>query len=379
MKKMSLFSQVLKIIPRNTFNTLIKKHQTEYRSKGFSSWDHFVSMLFCQMSEAKSLKEIELGLKSCEGNLSHLGINAPAKSTLAYANEHRDWRLFEGLFQQLLQDLRSQITEKSKRIALSNKLYSIDSTTVELCLNTFSWAKYRSTKGALKIHLRLDHDGYIPDFVVVGEGATHDVIPARDFPYETGSITVFDRGYVDYNLFKQIDEGGAFFVTRLKKNACYELVKKLNLPDKHDPDLISDSMIKLNGKSFTNPVRLVLLKDADGKEMRFISNNLELSAQMISDIYRERWNIETFFKHLKQKLKVKTFVGTSKNAVMIQIYTALIAFLLLKFIHAKSSFSWCLSNMVALFRMNLFSYKDLWSWIQNPFPQRYKDPPDMVQ
>lgn len=377
---MSLFSQLLKLIPRSTFKRLAKQFKVEYRSKGFSSWDQFVSMLFCQFSGANSLREIEMGLHSCEGNLSHLGINAPKRSTLAYANEHRDWHFYKALFQEMLVIVKTEMHRHSRQFAFSHKLFSIDSSTIDLCLSTFDWAKYKSTKGALKLHVRLDHDGYIPDFLVITDGKVSDVSAAWHFPYDSGSITVFDRGYIDYLLFNHIHGNGAFFVSRLKKNALFTLVKNLPLPASHDEDLLSDSIITLNGESFTEEVRLVVVRDVEGREMRFLTNNMELSAQTISDIYRERWKIELFFKELKQNLKIKTFVGTTKNAVMTQVYTALITILMLKFLKVKATYKWSMSNLVALIRMNLFTQKYLWEWINAPKKYGMEEiPPEAIQ
>ena len=378
MKNMSLFSQLLKLFSKSTFSSLVEKHQTEYRSKGFSSWSQFVSMLFCQLGQASSLREISYGLQSCEGKLSHLGISSPKRSTLAYANKTRSWKLFEEIFETLLSKVTKEAKGKGKKFSFGNKLYSIDSSVIDLCLTVFDWAKYRTTKGAIKLHLRLDHDGYLPNFLLVTDGKVSDVKAAWQFTYEAGSITVFDRGYNDYALFKYIEEQSAFFVTRLKKNALYDVVKKLELPKDTDLDTVSDSIIQLTGKNAIKTslgeLRLIKAFATDGKEMFFLTNNRELSAQTISDIYRERWQIETFFKEIKQNLKIKTFVGTTENAVMTQIYTALISILLLKYLKLKSSYNWSMSNLAVLLRMNLFTQKNLWKWISKPFEK----PPDKV-
>lgn len=367
MKNMSLFSQILSLIPRSQFKALVDKHNVEYRSKGFSSWDQLVSMLFCQFAQAASLREISMGLQSCEGKLSHLGIKPPKKSTLANANKVRSWEFYKALFESLLGVVKSGAQGNTRKFNFKHKLFSIDASTIDLCLNVFDWAKYKTTKGAIKLHVRLDHDGYLPDFVVVTDGKVHDVSAAWQFPYERGTITVFDRGYVDYSLFSHINSQEAFFVTRVKKNAVYTLIEEHDIPDNSDEDLLSDSTIILNGKEYTDPIRLICIRDVEGREIRFLTNNFALDAQTISDIYRERWKIELFFKELKQNLKIKTFVGTTKNAVMTQVYTALITILLLKYLKAKSSFKWSMSNLVAMIRMNLFTNKNLWEWLNKPF------------
>jgi len=371
MKNMSLFSQILDLIPKNIFKKLVKKHKAEYRSKGQSSWDQLVAMLFCQFAQAASLREITYGLQSCEGKLSHLGIEPPSRSTLANANKVRSWELYKELFDELLKTVKSESKSTTKNFTFSQKLYSIDSSTIDLCLSVFSWAKYRTTKGAVKLHMRLDHDGYIPDFLVVTDGKKSDVATAWEYPYDKGTISVFDRGYNDFKLFQHITNLDAFFVTRLKSNTKFEVIEELPLPENHDPNLISDSIIKLTGQgaddAYSGNLRLICAVHADGYVMKFLTNNFELSAETISEIYRERWKIELFFKEIKQNLKVKTFVGTSENAVMIQIYTALITILLLKYLKMKSTYKWSMSNLAALIRMNLFTHKPLMKWINAPF------------
>ncbi len=361
---MSLFSQILQLIPRSVFNDLVKIHKTEYRSKGFSSWDQFVSMLFCQFAQASSLREITYGLQSCEGKLSHLNIKPPKRSTLSYANSSRSWLLYKDLFESLLKTVKLQASKDTRRFTFSNKLYSIDSSTIDLCLSVFDWAKYRSKKGAIKLHMRLDHDGYIPDFLYVTEGRQNDVKAAWQFPFDAGSISVFDRGYNDYKLYEYINSQEAFFVTRMKAGTRTTVLSTVEFDD---PDLISDSTVTLNGDSYPDELRMISAIDVEGRKIEFLTNNFDLDAETISAIYRERWKIELFFKEIKQNLKIKTFIGTSENAVMTQIYTALITILILKYIKLKSSFNWSMSNLATLIRMNLFTHKDLWKWINAPF------------
>ena len=216
----SMFSQILKLIPRLEFESMVKTTGAEHASKGFSSWGQFVAMLFCQLGHAHSLREIEGGLKSCEGKLSHLGIEAPARSTLAYANAHRPWQLFEKVFYGLYETVAARALGKHK-FRFKNKLVSIDSTVIDLCLSMYDWAKYRQTKGAVKLHLVLDHDGYLPCFGIITDGKVHDVKVAHQIHFAPGTIVVDDRGYNDYRLFANWTETGVFFVTRMKDNALY--------------------------------------------------------------------------------------------------------------------------------------------------------------
>jgi hypothetical protein len=203
---------------------LVQKHQAEYKAKGFSSWGQFVAMLFCHLGRAHSLSEITKGLATCEGKLRHLGIVAPKKSTLAYANAHRPWTLFQGVFFALLDKTRAVAEAKKRKFRFKAKLYSIDATVIDLCLSMYEWAHFRRTKGAIKLHLRLDHDGYLPTYAVVTEGKRHEARLARDFHFEPGSITVIDKGYTDFSLFGHLCGLGAYFVTRLKENASIRTI-----------------------------------------------------------------------------------------------------------------------------------------------------------
>lgn len=369
-KQASLFSQLVAVFNRNDFYRLVMKHNAERHSKGFSSWDQFVSMLFCQLAQAKSLREICGGLACCIGKLRHLGMSAaPKKSTLSYANAHRPWELLRDLFYLTLTTCQDAAPGKHK-FRFKNKLLSLDSTTISLCLSLFPWAEFRRTKGAVKLHLLLDHDGYLPTFAYISEGKKHDVTFARKFPLAPGSIVAMDRGYNDYKLFALWTLTGIFFVTRLKENAEYRVVKKHPVPQNRN--ILSDQLINFTGFYAKNNcphlLRKVVVWDSkNGEEIILLTNHLEFGATTIADIYKDRWQIELFFKALKQNLKVKTFVGTSQNALYTQIWTALIAVLLIKFLQFKSQLGWSLSNMVALLRWNLFTYRNLWDWINSPF------------
>lgn len=366
----SLFSQLVALFNRGKFHGLVFRHKAESYSKGFFSWDHFVAMLFCQLAQAKSLREICGGLSCCLGKLHHLGLKkAPNKSTLSYANAHRPWQMFQELFYQTLDVCKMAGTGKHP-FKFKNKLLSLDSSTISLCLSLFPWAKFRRTKGAIKLHLLLDHDGYLPTFAYISNGKKHDVTIARKVPLSPYSIVAMDKGYNDYSLFAHWTENHIFFVTRLKDNADYIVVEEHRVPQNRN--ILSDQLIQFNGyyarKRCPHTLRKVVVWDKEqSRQIVLLTNHLEFGATTISAIYKERWQIELFFKALKQNLKVKTFVGTSENALYIQIWTALIAILLIKYLQFKSKFNWSLSNMVAFLRWNLFTYRDLWDWIDNPF------------
>jgi hypothetical protein len=372
----SLFSQLLALFPRIEFQQTVQKHQAERYAKGFSCWDQFVAMLFCQLAQAQSLREICDGLACCVGKLSHLGVTrAPNKSTLSYANGHRPWELYQTVFGQLLEKCRAVAPARHK-FRFRNQLYSIDSSVIDLCVTLFDWARFRRTKGAVKLHLLLDHAGYLPTFLLITDGKHHDVRVAQKLDLPAGSIVAMDRGYNDYRLFGRWTEEGVYFVTRMKSNAAYRIVEERQPPQ--NSGVISDLIIELTVWKAQQdcPHRLRRIKYLDpetGAIFVFLTNHLGFGATTIAAIYKDRWQIELFFKALKQNLKVKTFVGTSANALQTQIWTALIAMLLLKYLQFRSTLGWALSNLVALLRWNLFTYRDLWQWIDDPFDT----PPDL--
>jgi Transposase DDE domain/Domain of unknown function (DUF4372) len=365
----SLFSQILCLFQRTTFAHHVRELKAEYHARGFSSWDQFVAMLFCQLAQARSLREISDGLKSCEGKLKHLGLEQePKRSTLSYANAHRPWQLFQRLFYDLL--AQCQALSPRKKFRFKNRLLTLDSTTVELCASMFDWAHWRQTKGAVKLHLLLDHEGYLPVFGHVTDGKTGDVKVAQRLDFPKGSIVVLDRGYTDYFLFTRWTRQGVFFVTRLKANADVVTVQSRPVP-KHSA-VLRDEIIRLKpfdaGRPDLADLRLVTVWLEDKQEeLELLTNHFSLAASTIAAIYKERWQIELFFKLLKQQLKIKTFVGTSANAVRIQIWTALIAVLVLRYLQFRSHFRWALSNLVALLRWSLFTYRNLWEWLDRPF------------
>lgn len=374
LRNASVFSQLLSIINRNTFSRLVRQTDAEKGAKGFSCWDQFVAMMFCQLAQAKSLREIGSGLRSCEGKLKHLGMSqAPGRSTLAYANAHRPWALFQGVFHHVL--AMAQAYAPAKKLRFKHKLYSMDSTVIELCATMFDWAKFRSTKGAVKLHLMLDHDGCLPHYALITEGKVADVSVAQNLDMPKGSIVVIDRGYIDYHMFERWSAQGVGFVTRLKHNANCFITAEREVPIRGN--ICSDETIEFNvfhaGRQIKGSYRRVKVWLEDKQEeLVLLTNRHDLGATTIAAIYKQRWQIELFFKAIKQNLKIKTFVGTSANAVHIQIWTALVAIVLIKLLQFRSKLSWALSNLVALLRWNLFTYRDLWAWINNP----YAHPPD---
>ena len=368
----SMFSQLLKLFPRTEFQALVKRTHAERHARGFTCWGQFVAMLFCQLGRAHTLREICGGLASCEGKLKHLGIQrAPKRSTLAYANEHRPWQMFETVFHQLLGKCQTAVAKPGgrKKFRFKNKLMSLDASVVDLCLSLYDWAQFRRTKGAIKLHLLLDHEGYLPSFAVITTGKTSDITVARQMRFDPGTVLVIDRGYIDYEWFVRLTRQGVYFVTRLKDNAVYEVVEERKVPANRN--VLKDQVIYFPSEAKESDeyyFRLVEVWDQEKKEsIIFLTNHLEFGSTTIAAIYKDRWQVELFFKALKQNLKIKTFLGTSANAVKTQIWTALIAMLLLRYLQLISSFGWSLSNLVALLRHQLFVYRDLMTWLNAPF------------
>jgi Transposase DDE domain/Domain of unknown function (DUF4372) len=365
----SIFAQLLQLFPRDKFQQAVEQHHAERHARGFTSWGQFVAMMFCQLASARSLREICQGLAASEGKLRHLGLSgAPARSTLAYANEHRPWELYQTVFGNLREKCQ-QAAVGNRKFRFKNKLLSLDSTSIDLCASLYDWAQYKRTKGAAKVHLLLDNEGYLPVFACITDGKSHDVTVGRQIRFAAGTIVVFDKGYVDYAWWQQITEDGAFFVTRLKQDLRYKIIQQNPRPA--TGNVRGDHWIEVEStqdRRYRQVLRVVTIWDAEKQEeLAFLTNHFEFGATTIAQIYKERWQIELFFKALKQLLRVKTFVGTSANALKTQVWTALIAMLLLKYMQLRSRYGWSLSNLVALLRQQLFVYRDLWVWLDDPF------------
>lgn len=374
----SIFSQLLQFFPRLEFEAAVRQHKAERHARGFTCWQQFVAMLFCQLAYAQSLREICGGLAALEGKLRHLGVmDCPKITTLSYANAHRPWQLYETLFYQTLARCQAEAALRTKRkFRFKHKLLSLDSTLIQLCAETFDWAHYKRTKGALKLHLVLDHDGCLPCYAVLTDGKRGDIQEARKMTFAPGTLIVFDRGYSDHAWWLHLTRTHVHFVTRLKDDASYGILESRDVPQ--GSQILRDEVILLTSQQEIGLEarlrRIEVWVEEKQDTMVFVTNNLKLAATTIAGIFRERWKIELFFKALKQGLKVKTFVGTSHNAVQIQIWTALIAMLVLRYLQLKSSFNWSLSNLVALLRQQLSVYRDLWTWLNNPF----QSPPPLV-
>lgn len=381
MTKLTLFSQIISKLDRLKFSKLVKEKQTDKHHKGYNSWTHLVAMLFCQFAKSQSVRDISNGLRSATGNLNHMGIQkAPSKSSISYQNKQRSWELFREYYYQLLGSLGQQAGFKQIKFRIKSKIFLLDATTISLCLSLFDWAKYKTAKGAVKMHTLLDYDGNLPAYVNITDGKTADNKGAYDIPLLKGSVIVADRFYNDFSLLNVWDSKGVYFVIRHKENIQYNIIKENELSDNRHQHILKDEIIELKNKSSKNkyPKRLrrVAIWDEENKQViELITNHMKWTANTISELYRSRWDIEIFFRDIKQLLHIKSFIGTSQNAVMIQIWTALITILILKALKAMAKYSWHLSNLVAFIRLNLFVKINLQQWIDKPF-EEYEEPPE---
>lgn len=385
MVNITLFSQIISKLDRSRFNKLVKLRQSDKHQKGFNSWSQLVSMLFCQFAKSQSLRDISNGLRSATGNLNHLGMQqAPSKSTVSYQNKNRNWELFRDYYYVLLESLGQQAHMKRTKFRIKSKIFLLDATTISLCLSLFDWARYKTKKGAVKMHTLLDYDGHLPAYVNITDGKTADNKGAYDIPLLKGSVIVADRFYNDFALLNVWDSNGVNFVVRHKDNIKFRTIKELELPQDRHQHLLKDEIIELTGtkskERYPKKLRRVALWDEENHQtIEVITNQMSWTANTITELYKARWEVEIFFREIKQQLHIKSFIGTSENAVMIQIWTALITILVLKALKTQAKYPWYLSNLVAFIRLNLFVKVDLHKWLDNPFAKEQPPPNKYVQ
>lgn len=350
----TIFHQMLKLIPRHHFGKLETEHGTGRKARSFTRWSQLVHLLSMQLTARVSLRDGVSSLKARIKSLYHLGVKPVARSTFADANHQRPASFFEALFGLMYR--RCQPLAPKHKFRFKNKLFSLDATVVSLCLTLFPWAAFRRTKGGIKLHTLLDHDGYLPAFVAVSPAREPDIKKARSLSLPKGSIVVEDLGYTDYAWYAQLTAQKIFFVTRQKRNARYEVLehRKVN----QNQGLLSDQTIRLTGAKAQEcpiPLRRIAYRDATtGRRYVFLTNHFKLAAKTIADIYKERWQIEIFFRFIKQNLKIKAFIGNSENAVLTQIYAALIVYLLLCYLKFLCNLTITLQNCIRILQLNLF-------------------------
>ena len=373
----TIFSQILKLVPRHEFETLAKRHHSGRSFRTASRWSQFVTLAMAQLAGRISLRDIVENVSAQAHRLYHLGSAKLTRSNLSRINEDKPYALYEALARKLLN--RCQGMAPGHKFRFKNPLYSLDAFTINLCLSVFPWASFRSTKGAIKLHVGLNHDGYLPEFVTITEGKASDVEMGRTLAFPSGSIVVVDRGYNDYDWYNQLTEKGIFFVTRLKTNAQFRVINRQ--PVLKNKDLTSDQTIRLTSiqaaKKCPGQLRRVGYRDiTTGKHYIFLTNNFKLAARTIADIYKARWQVELFFKWIKQNLKIKSFIGTSKNAVMTQIWIAMCVYLLLAFIKFQSRMNKTMQQILRLLQLNLFEKRHLMALLRGDSPN-LNHPPDI--
>ena len=356
----TVFSQLLKYIPRHEFETLANRHHSGRSFRTASRWSQFVTMAMAQLAGRNSLRDIVENVSAQAHRLYHLGSAKLTRSNLSRINEDKPYALYEALFGKLLNRCQGMTPDHDFRF--KNPMYSLDASTIDLCLSAFPWADFRTTKGGIKLHVGLNHAGYLPEFVTITDGKTSDIKVGRALEFPKGSMVAIDRGYNDYAWYNQLTENGIFFVTRLKSNAKTRVVSRR--PVLSSKGLSSDQTIEFTGaqtaKKCPIQLRRIGYRDPEtGKHYIFLTNNFKLAAKTIADIYKARWQVELFFKWIKQNLKIKSFIGTSKNAVMTQIWIALCVYLLLAFIKFQSKLKKSMQQILRLLHLNLFEKRDL--------------------
>jgi IS4 transposase len=358
----TVLSQIIRILPRHEFQSLADKHHVGGKFRGFSRWTQFVALLTAQLSGRTSLRDVVANLRAQREKLYHLGVKPTSKSTLSRANNEQPQELYGELFQRLLARCQ-QIAPRNKTFTLKGKVYLLDSTLVTLTLSLFPWASYQKAKGAAKLHVGLDADGYLPAFIDMTDGKTADIESARKMKLPRDSYIVFDRGYTDYEWYQELTDNGVFFVTRLKTNAAIKEGKKRR--GRKSPGVSGDCEIEL-GKLPDNYRLVTYTDDETNITYRFLTNATELQAKTIADLYKERWQIELFFKWIKQNLRVKSFLGASENAVMTQLWVALCAYLMCAFLIFQSKMGLSMRQLLRVLQLNLFEKRDLWALFRPP-------------
>mgnify|MGYP003387301382 CR=1 FL=1 len=352
-----VFAQVMSHLPLTTFRRCVARYHGEHKVKHFSCLDQFLCMAFAQLTYRESLRDIEACLRSQSAKLYHLGFRSTvSRNTLANANAVRDWRIYADFAQSLIGIARPLYVDEPFGIDLSETVYALDATTIDLCLSVFPWAPFRLTKAAIKLHPLLDLRGNIPSFIHISDGKLHDVHMLDLLIPEAGAFYVMDRGYLDFARLHRLHQAGSFFVTRAKANLRF--TRRYSRPTDRTSGILCDQWGTLTGfysqQHFPTTLRRISIKDAEGKKLVFLTNHLDLSAQSIADLYRCRWQIELFFKWIKQHLRIKSFFGTSENAVKSQIWIAVSVYVLVAILRKRLKITASLYEMLQILSLTMF-------------------------
>jgi len=372
------FHQLLKPLSRHEFEGLAQEHHSGQKLRSATRWDQFVGMAMSQLSGRQSLRDIQSNLEAQQHKLYHLGAKPIAKSTLARLNEKQPAELYEAIFHRLLKRCRDMPGKHKFRF--KNPLYSLDASAIELSLKAFPWAAHRHDAANVKLSVGLNHGTHVPEFVAVSDGQENDMVQGRRFDFPKGSIVAFDKGYVDYQWFKSLTDKGVFFVTRLRAKAVYKVLERRETVA--GSGVSSDQIIQLSSahalKRGAPKLRRIGYKDPEtGKFYQFLTNNFHLSASTIAAIYKDRWQVELFFKAIKQNLKIKAFVGTSKNAVLTQLWIAMITYLLLAIARYSARKGWTVQRIMRVVQLNLFDRRALKEILNPDPPKKQKGEPQM--
>lgn len=362
----TIFGQMIQLISRLEFQSVVNNHNGDFRIRTFRCWDQFIFLLLAQLSRRESLRETVFSINSMYSKLYHLGCSIVQRSTFSDANNKRSYKIYRDLFFKLLE--RTQRIAPKHRVKLNRKLYFLDATTIDLCLKLFPWARFRKSKAAIRLHTLLQADGALPAFLNISDGKVHETTVAKSVPIPKGSYLAIDRGYHDFTQYNHYINNNIRFVTRMKTNAQYRVVKRLS--SHASSAILSDEIIEFTGyvthKKCPHPFRKILYYDAEQKKvLTFLSNDFENAAQTIADIYKARWDIELFFKTIKQNLKIKRFFGTTPNAVFTQIWIAMIAYLLISFFKFMHKSKQSVQTLFRIIQVNIFERKPLKELIKN--------------
>ena len=397
MSTVHLFSQVASLIPPELVNSAVKKHKSDKYCKTLNTRTHLISLLFCHMADCQSLRDICKGMKAIRGGLNHLGIEkAPSRNALSHQNATRDAAVFRDIYKSLHRQLgQHDYTGSFRQNIRAARILLLDSSHITLCLNLFNWAHYSEEKGAIKLHTLFSLNDFLPIDVYVSDGKMSDNLGAYHLMPRGRSIIVADRGYDDSQLWRDWDSRGITFVVRLRKDIKFTRLAAFEQPEDKEQDILVDEAIQLIGddtaQNYPHPLRRVVvyrpydssrgqkdtMESTNGTPehtIELVTNNAHWDAETISSLYKARWQIESFFKTIKQHLRIKTFIGTNKNAVLCQIWAAMIAILLLQYLKNKAKHDWHMSNLVTFIRIHLMSYIDLWDWINQRFETAHSPP-----
>jgi hypothetical protein len=373
----TLFAQVMEFVPWKTFGRIVKRHKGDAGVRTLGCADLFRVMAFAQLTWRESLRDIEACLAANQNKLFHMGMKAsPARSTLADALERRDWRIYHALAQRLIARAKALYAQDPSVLGLDTSVYALDSTTIDLCLSLFDWAPFRSTKAAVKLHTLLDLRGSIPTFLHISDGKLHDVNVLDILPIEAGAFYVMDRGYVDFTRLYAMHQAGAFFVTRAKQGMDARRV--YSSPTQRSSGVICDQRVMLNGfysaKAYPEHLRRIRFKDPEsGKTLVFLTNNTVLPALTIAALYKSRWQVELFFKWIKQHLRIKRFLGTSENAVRTQIWCAVATYVLIAIVKKELQLKASLYTCLQILSVSIFEKTELSCALQPDRSQREVD------